>query len=113
MSPRKLLMLAAKLSRTKIDERHFCLGAVAIRNDDVMVCAYNGHPGVPTPKTHCEARLVRKLDKGATVYLARTAANGDWANSKPCPDCQRAMRRAKVKKVFYTTAPNAWESMEF
>lgn len=113
MSPRKLLKMAAKLSRMKVDDRQFCLGAVAIRDDDVMVCAYNGHPDIPCPRTHCEARLVRKLDKGATVYLARTIANGQWANSKPCPDCVRAMRRAKVRRVYYTSGPNEWSCLDF
>lgn len=108
-----MLMLAAKLARMKLDSRSFCLGAVAIRDDDAMVFAYNGHPGIPNHKTHCEARLVRKLDRGATVYLARTTADGQWANSKPCPDCMRALRRAKVKKIFYTTDPEQWDSLEF
>ena len=97
----------------KLDDRNFCLGAVAIRNDDVMVFAYNGNSVIPDHKTHCEARLVRKLDKGATVYLARTTANGQWANSKPCPNCMRALRRAKIRKVYYTSAPNYWEALEF
>lgn len=113
MSPKKLLQLAAKVSRLKDDTRNYCLGAVAIRDDDVMVYAYNGHAGVPTPQVHCEARLCRKLDKGAIVYLARTTTNGKWANSKPCGDCMRALKRAAVKKIYYTTGPNEWDSLDF
>ena len=111
-NPRKLLTLAAKVARLNKDERNYCLGAIAFRSDDVMVSAYNGHSGIPEPTSHCEARLVRKLDQGAIVYLARLTKNGQWANSKPCPDCMRAMRRARVKKVFYTSGPGQWASLE-
>lgn len=106
-----MLALAEKASRLNKGDRNFIFGAVAIRNDDVIVYAYNGSPGEPTPEHHCEARLVRKLDQGATVYLVRLTKDGQWANSKPCPDCMRALRRAKVKKVIYTQAPNQWESL--
>lgn len=110
-NPRKRLTLAAKVARLGKDNRSYCLGAIAFRSDDVMVSAYNGHSGCPEPTSHCEARLVRKLDQGATIYLARVTKNGQWANSKPCPDCMRALRRAKVKKVFYTLAPEQWASL--
>lgn len=109
---RKMLELAAEVSKLKDDNRTYRLGAVAIRGDDVLVSAYNGYPGVPTPPAHCEARLVRKLDKGAVVYLTRLSREGQWANSKPCPDCLRAMRRARVKRVYYTSGPNEWDSLE-
>lgn len=112
-SIKKLLQLAANIARIKIDDRCFCLGAVAIRNDDVMVYAYNGAPKEPCPQHHCEARLVRKLDKGATVYLARTTSNGNWANSKPCKYCEMTMRKAKVKRVYYTTGPDEWNCLIF
>lgn len=113
MNTKDLLMLAAKLARSKVDGRCFCLGAVAIRNDDVMVYAYNGAPKNPCPQHHCEARLIRKLDRGATVYLARTLVSGEWANSKPCQLCEKALRRARVKKIYYTTGKNEWDCIVF
>lgn len=109
---RKFLNVAAKIARLREDERNFFIGAVAIRADDVTVYAYNGAPKFPTPEHHCEARLCRKLDKGATVYVARTTADGRWAMSKPCPDCERALRRAKVRKVFYTVGPDEYGCLE-
>jgi tRNA(Arg) A34 adenosine deaminase TadA len=111
-NPRKLLNLAAKFARLYKDNRTFALGAVALRSDDVMVSAYNGNPCLPEPRAHCEVRLIRKLDYGAVVYLARVTKNGQWANSKPCANCERALRRAKVKKVFYTSGPNEWGCFE-
>lgn len=108
MSPRKLLHIAAEVSRLKDDGRCFYLGAVALRKDGVLVSAFNGMQPEPNPRHHSESRLCRKLDKGATVYVSRTTADGEWANSKPCPDCERAMRSARVVKVYYTTSPNKY-----
>jgi len=112
-NPKKLLNLAAKMARLTKDNRSFCLGAVAIRNDDVMVYAYNGHARVPEPAAHCEARLARKLDKGATVYLVRLTKDGEWAMSKPCVDCMRALRRKDVNKIYYSIGPKEWASLTF
>lgn len=110
-NPRKLLKLATKMARIEKDGRTYCFGAVAIRDDDVLVYAYNGHSHEPTPPAHCEARLCRKLDRGATVYLVRLTRDKVWANSKPCHHCMKALRRAKVKKVYYSVAPNQWDSL--
>ncbi len=110
---RKFLNVAAKMARIKEDNRHFFIGAVAVRGDDVTVYSYNGNPKFPTPEHHCEARLCRKLDKGAIVYVARTTADGSWAMSKPCCNCERTLKRSMVKKVFYTIAPNQYGCIEF
>lgn len=108
-----MLKLAAKIARLKMDGRCFCLGAIAVRADDVLVYAYNGAPKEPCHLHHCEARLARKLDKGAMVYLARTTSDGRWANSKPCAYCERLLRKCMVKRVYYTTGPDQWECLLF
>lgn len=112
-SPKKMLSLAAEVSRVKLDSRCYYLGAAAIRGDDVVVVACNGAPKEPSPQHHCEMRLLRKLDKGAIVYLARTLSDGSWANSKPCANCERALRNSFVKKVYYTIAPDRWNCLVF
>lgn len=103
--------MAGEWACSRKDERHFFIGAVAVRADDVIVYAYNGAPKFPTPEHHCETRLCRKLDRGAIVYLTRLTADGNWAMSKPCPNCERALRKAKVKKVYYTIRPNEYGCM--
>lgn len=106
MNHKKYLALAAQVSRLKNDERSFFIGAVGIRSDGIMVAAANGPARIQTRQAHSEARISRKLDKHATVYVARTLKNGAWAISKPCEDCQRALKRAKVKRVYYTISDN-------
>lgn len=114
MSHKKLLKRAAKMSRFGVDDKKtFYFAAIAIRGDDVTVASYNGNQKFPTPEHHCEARLVRKLDRDAIVYLARTTADGNWAMSRPCADCMRALRRARVKKVYFTIAPNEYGCINF
>lgn len=104
----RMLTLAADISRLKDDGRRFFHGAVAWRGDGVLVSAVNGNPKFPDPYHHCERRLTRKLDKGSTVYLARVLADGTWANSKPCYDCELALKSSSVKRIFYTTGPQTY-----
>lgn len=98
----KMLNEAAKSSILKDDDRNFRVGSVAIRGDGKLVRAYNGAPKFPTPEHHSEGRLCRKLDRGATVFVARVTKDGKWNMSKPCENCMRAMRRSYVKKIYYT-----------
>lgn len=100
-----MLSIAAKLARSKNDDRRFCLGGIGIRKDGVIVQAVNGNPKEPEPKHHCESRLCRKLDKGSIVYVARTLFDGTWANSMPCKGCRMAMRNRGVIKCYFTIAP--------
>jgi tRNA(Arg) A34 adenosine deaminase TadA len=83
-------------------KRNFLVGAVGIRSDGTLVAAVNSIVQVPTPSAHAESRLCRKLDYGATVYVARITKTGDIALSKPCPRCEGALRAHGVKKVYYT-----------
>lgn len=105
MNPNKIryyLDLAAKVSREKEDGRTYYHGAVGLRNDGVMVCASNGNPKFPTPEHHCEFRILRKLGRKGVIFLARTLADGRWANSEPCPQCQSRLRNSMIKIIYYT-----------
>lgn len=108
-----LLEQAATLSRQRQDRRVYYFGAIAYRSDGTIVHAINGAPTHPTPAHHCEARLVRKLDRGAVVYLARTLHDGTWAQARPCPDCHRSLAACTVRAVFYTTGPRTYTSHIF
>jgi tRNA(Arg) A34 adenosine deaminase TadA len=98
----KMLNAALKASQLKSDDRVFRVGSIAVRGDGTIVRSYNGNPLAPEPKHHSEARLCRKLDRDATVFVARSLANGMWSMSKPCENCMRAMRRSYVKRIYYT-----------
>ncbi len=112
-SPKKFLVLAAKIAGYKKDSRCYRLGVVALRGDGVMVCSYNSAPKQPTPTHHAEAKIARKLDHGAIVYLARVLATGEWANSTPCLNCRRILKNAYVKRVYFTTGANTYSCLNF
>lgn len=92
------------------DERNFLLGAIGVRQDGVNVSAKNGAVISSTyddyriiSDAHAECRVIRKLGKCGTIYVARVLKkNGGFAMARPCGGCQLRIRAAKVKKVFYT-----------
>lgn len=55
---------------------------------------------------HAEAAALARVGnqaKGAVMYVARVNQGGKPANSKPCPNCHKALVEAGVSKVVYTT----------
>lgn len=94
------------MSRHRLDDRNYFLGAVGIRSDGTSVIAWNGNPKFPTRQHHCEYRLGRKLSKGSVAYIARTLADGTWANAKPCNDCEKYLMSRGVVRVYYTLGPS-------
>lgn len=100
------LNMAGKIALSKKDFRSFFLGAVGIRNDGKVVQSINGATGNPVPKGHAEARLAKKLDYNAVVYVARVNKQGEFAMSRPCVNCMRALKAARVKKIYYSIGPN-------
>lgn len=108
----KNLQLAGVIALKRADKRNFHIGAVGIRHDQVLIFARNESAMEPTPSVHAEARLARRLDHGATVYVARIkfakTIYPEYALAKPCKDCIRALRNRRVKKVYYTISDDSW-----
>jgi tRNA(Arg) A34 adenosine deaminase TadA len=99
--------IAARTAVSKDDERSFMIGSIAIRGDGVMVKALNGPSRFPTRQAHSEFRLSKKIDYGATIYVARVRlVDGEFGMSKPCPSCMKALLSKRVKKIYYTIGPN-------
>jgi len=46
--------------------------------------------------------LVRCRDNPYTIHVARLTKGGNVGIAKPCPICQLAIKKAKIKKVIYT-----------
>ena len=61
---------------------------------------------------HAEHRAIMGISleilKGATIYSFRLAPSGKVALAKPCEMCEKRLREAKVRKVWYTT-DEGWE----
>lgn len=99
---KKYLILAKRVALKGDKKRRYKIGAVGIRTDGAIVIANNIRTRLQEPLAHAEARLSRKLDRGATVYVVRVLANGSFAIARPCCRCQRIMRFRGVKRCYYS-----------
>jgi tRNA(Arg) A34 adenosine deaminase TadA len=107
-SIKQMLQLAADYA-PKHDERSFWIGAVGIRGDGAIVFSRNGCSKMIAPELHAEFRLTRKLDVGATIFVARIYKKSRlWANARPCRNCRRMLKSRKVKKIYYTISNNEY-----
>lgn len=89
-------------------------GAIIIKGGRTLAVGINrtrNHPDhVPDPKTqaavHAEVAAIRACGdtnlKGATLYVARVGTKGQQMMSAPCENCQKALKAAGIRKVFYT-----------
>lgn len=120
LDPWKYFRLAADVAKLKDDRRTHKLGAIGLRSDGALVCAANGPVRPETrngstkaaiPSAHAEARVCRKLDYYATVFVVRMQPSG-YGLARPCPHCERRLRKRRVKRVYYTISPSEYGVME-
>ena len=108
-----LLKQAALVALPTVDDdhRHFWLGCIGIRDDGVLVSSKNGSVAFTNtvenyqllPSSHAEGRVLRKLGKNGTLYVARVSKkDGSLAMARPCGLCQIRIKAFGVKKVYYT-----------
>lgn len=89
-------------------------GAVVVSGGRVIGTGVNkrrNHPDwVDSPTTqagiHAEMAALRDCGNtpiaGGTIYVGRMGRNGFPLMSKPCKNCQRALREAGIRKIVYT-----------
>jgi tRNA(Arg) A34 adenosine deaminase TadA len=108
-----MLQLAAKVAlpnNNETDARSFWLGCIGVRNDGKIVFSKNGAVYSTSivdyqliPNSHAEGRVLRKMDWGGTLYVARVKKiDGTLACSAPCSMCAIRIKAKGIKKVFYT-----------
>lgn len=74
--------------------------------------AANLHCHGPHKMYHAETRLTRKVNlKGTTVEVMRFNSVG-LAMARPCPNCEKALRKAGVKKIRYTNEVGGWSTLK-
>lgn len=104
------------LSNDEDDIRNFWIGAVGIREDGVLVSSRNG-PVFSTEvdnyqlvlTSHAEGRLLRKLGKYGTIYVARLKpGTRQLGMARPCGMCQVRIKAFKVDKVYYSINDNQY-----
>lgn len=97
------------------DERTYCLGAIGIRSDGVLVRSRNGNSfSTKTDKfiknihSHAEGRLIRKLNINSIIYIARITRENAFACAKPCSGCSNIIKANRISKVYYTIDNNRY-----
>jgi tRNA(Arg) A34 adenosine deaminase TadA len=105
----KYLELAARIAKGAAwHEKHFLLGAVAIRDDGAIVVAPNIRTQHREHAAHAEHRILKKSGAGSILFVARIDRYGEWAMAKPCSKCQALIKNKKVKRVYYTISRNEY-----
>jgi deoxycytidylate deaminase len=63
---------------------------------------------------HAEADACSKVynNRSATMYVARVNKQGQVRNSKPCPDCEKLLRKQRFSRVYYSIAENEWGRLD-
>lgn len=107
------LAIAGRIALQSTQRRRaYMLGAVGLRHDGTLVSACNLPSTHPQPAAHAEARLARKLDHDAVVYVARVLRSGEFALARPCARCQAALESRGVRRVYYTVASKEYGVLE-
>lgn len=84
-------------------------GAIVVTKDATAVAVNVTAVDHRSPDHHAEIRAMAKVPPsslvGATIYVARSC-RGKWGDSRPCSSCDRAIRKAGIKRVIYTNSGN-------
>lgn len=93
------------------------MGAVVVYKGKLVGKGFNKvhHIGVPRlDGLHAEIEALNNTTAqyrdGCTVYVCRTNRRGEIVLAKPCPACEKKMRKIGVKYVWYSTY-GSWEKM--
>ncbi len=110
---KKYFRLAKKVAAKGKDCRSYRLGAVGVRKDGAIVKSRNIPNRLPASGAHAEARVCKKIDRGATLYVVRIDRKGKLAMARPCSMCQRLMRVRGVKRCYYSISETEYGVMIF
>lgn len=88
------------------------VSAIVVRGNRIFSTGFNKIQSHPRSNSydnmlHAEVSALIGLDykttKGATIYVFREKKTGELGISKPCPNCEVAIRNAGIKKVIYSS----------
>jgi len=75
--------------------------ARVLKNGAFYSSAVDDYQAVPA--VHAEGRVLRKMDFGGTLYVARVARKDQSLQmARPCGMCQVKIKSKGIKKVYYT-----------
>ncbi len=86
------------------------VGALMVRNGEVIAQAHNRREELMDPTAHAEILVIRQAAKELGSW--RLAGTTLFVTLEPCPMCAGALVQARVETVVYGTAdPKAWGTL--
>ena len=114
--------LARRLSKHSDHYQHK-LGCVIVRKNKILSVGFNKlstHPKSPHAyhSLHAEISALIGLSyedlRYCVAYVYRETKDGKTALARPCPSCERALKLAGIRGVYYTTNTElGWEFLKF
>lgn len=102
----------AKRISSKSTHYQYKLGSVIVNRSKIISIGFNqlkSNPHSPHPykAVHAEFHSVLGVDPadliGADIYIYRQNKSGHLAMAKPCKFCEKMLKDADLKNVFFTT----------
>lgn len=100
----KYMLEALKLAEKAMDEDEIPVGAIIVKNNEIIGCGYNQKERTKNPLKHAELIAIEEACKKI----------GDWrlngcvlyVTLEPCPMCMGAIVETRLDKVVYGLSKN-------
>lgn len=93
---------ALLLARRAASEEEVPIGAVIVRNGEVIGRGWNQNIGLNDPSAHAEIMAMR--DAGKAIENYRLTGCSLYVTLEPCPMCAGAMIHARLARIVYGAA---------
>lgn len=109
---RSLKELAYKEAIKGVNNRHKH-GAVVMAGNRILAKACNNSDN----KSHAEVRAIKRIPHeskhlATSLIVVRATKSKKFGLSKPCKNCQKAIREANIKVVYYSDTDETLKLME-
>ncbi len=95
---RKFLDMAFELAEKAYDLNEVPIGAVIIKNDEVIGCGYNQKESTNSVLKHAELIAIEEASKNLNNW--RLDDCDIYITLDPCPMCASAIKQARIKNVY-------------
>jgi tRNA(adenine34) deaminase len=96
------MALALEQARIAADEGEVPIGAVIVKDGEVVAVAHNMTRQPPDPTAHAELLAIRRAAQG----LGRERLDGCelWVTLEPCAMCAGAIAHARIARLYYAAS---------
>lgn len=98
-SDREFMLLALAEARKAFDAGEVPIGAVAVRDGEVVASACNQVEAINSVTGHAEIALLRKLE--ALYHDWRISEVTVYVTKEPCPMCAGMLLNSRVKRLVF------------